>query len=100
VSITRSGLIRNRATGLYYSTVTITNTGATDLTGELDIVLANLTAGATLTNATGATGDASPWVRVQVGVLSVGAKVTVRLAFSLSSSAGTVNYTTKAFLLV
>ena len=98
VSITRSGLVKNRITGLYTQTVTVNNISGAALTGELDLVLTNLTSGTTLTNATGTTdGGVNPWIRLSTSGLAGGKSVSISLSFALPSNITAVNYTAKAY---
>ena len=98
VSVTRSGAILNRATGLYYSTVTINNISGAELVGDIDFVLLNLTAGVTLTNATGSTaGGANPWIRFSTAGLAAGRSVSLSLSFALPTSVRSFKYSFKVY---
>ena len=85
VSVTRSGVIRNRVTGLYYSTITVKNTSATNLssTGAIDFVLNNLTPGVTLTNATGVTASGNQYKRLSTTGLNAGQSLSFDAAFNV-----------------
>ena len=101
VSVTRSGAIKDRVTGLYYSTVTITNISGTALTGDIDLILTNLTSGVTLTNATGfTTGGAVPWIRFSTTGLAAGKSISLSLGFALSSGVTSFNYSFKVDSLI
>ena len=94
-TIVQSGLGRNRATGLWASTLTVTNTGAVNLSGSLQVVLTSLTVGVTLVNNTG-TYNASPYITVSTGPLAPGASASVTLLFSNPSN-GFINFTPLAY---
>ncbi len=53
VSVTSSDFVYSRATGKYSGKLTLTNTGATAISGQVAVTLNNLTTGVTLANATG-----------------------------------------------
>ena len=98
VSVTRSSAVKNRTTGLYISTVTITNISGSTLVGDIDLVLLNLTAGVTLTNSNGTTaGGADPWVRFGTTGLAAGKSLSVSLYFSLPPGVTAFNYSFKTF---
>ena len=101
VTVTRSSAIKNRTTGLYISTVTITNISGSTLVGDIDLVLMNLTAGVTLTNANGTTvGGVDPWVRFGTTGLAAGRSASVSLYFSLPTNVTTFNYSFKTFSVI
>ena len=101
VTVTRTSAIKNRTTGLYISTVTITNISGSTLVGDIDLVLMNLTAGVILTNANGTTaGGADPWVRFGTTGLAAGKSASVSLYFSLPTSVTTFNYSFKTFSVI
>ncbi|HYL85372.1 MAG TPA: choice-of-anchor Q domain-containing protein, partial [Candidatus Angelobacter sp.] len=60
VTVTRGGYVLNPVTGRYAQTVTVKNNSPSTLTGPLSLVLDNLSAGATLADATGATDSLQP----------------------------------------
>jgi RHS repeat-associated protein len=84
VNTTGSGLIRNRATGLFGGTVTLTNIGSTTLTGQLEFVFMGLPTGVTLANASGYTSGGNPYILVNLlnGTLAPGQSVTFTVQFS------------------
>ena len=84
VKATISGLVRNRATGLFGGTITLTNTGSTTWTGQLQVVLSNLPTGVTLANAAGTTSSGNPYLLVNLpaGGLAPGHSVTFVVSFS------------------
>lgn len=60
-SITKSGLLFNRTTSTYDTTVTLTNYTVT-IEGPLSLIITNLPAGVTLKNASGTTQDGKPFL--------------------------------------
>lgn len=82
VSVVSSGVIFNRASRLYSGTLTITNTGQSDITGTLSVQLNNLTAGVTLANASG-TNNGAPYVSKGLATpLSPGQSVIIPIQFN------------------
>lgn len=75
-----SGLAYSRSTQLFTGTVTLVNRSSSTLNGPLQFVLAGLSQGVTLTNATGVK-DGSPYITVN-GPLAPGARVVVPVSFS------------------
>jgi hypothetical protein len=59
VQVQRSGLYYNRRDQLFYGTLTVTNTGTSDLAGSLQVLLGGLTPGVTLTSASITVGSAT-----------------------------------------
>ena len=101
VTVTRSSAVKNRTTGLYISTVTITNISGSTLVGDIDLMLLNLTAGVTLTNANGTTaGGADTWVRFGTTGLAAGKSVSLSLSFSLPTGVTAFNYSFKTFSVI
>ena len=101
VSVTRSAVIKNRTTGLYYSTVTITNISGGTLIGDIDLVLLNLTPGVTLTGGSGTTAAGTdPWVRFSTKGLAAGKSVSLSLSFALPTNVTAFNYTFKTFSVI
>jgi hypothetical protein len=84
VSINKSGLVYNRSTQLFGGTITITNTGTTNLIGILEFEVTGLPAGVTLANATGIAPDGNPYITVNLpnGVLTPGQSITFTVLFS------------------
>jgi sugar lactone lactonase YvrE len=81
VAVTSTGLLFSRVTRTFNGTVTITNTGQQAITGPVQLVLTNLTAGVTLANATGTT-NGSPFITVPaVSSLGPGQSASVNLQF-------------------
>jgi predicted extracellular nuclease len=77
VRVNATGLLFNRATGLFTGTVTLVNRSDAALAGPLSLQLDGLPAGVTVVNATG-THDGAPFIRIQGG-LAPGASVTLPL---------------------
>jgi uncharacterized repeat protein (TIGR01451 family) len=93
VSVTQSGLTRNRSTGLWAGTMTVQNMGPTGISGPIQVVLTNLTQGVTMTNGSG-TRNESPYITVAPAgqALAAGASVNVSITFSNPNSV-LINYT-------
>jgi len=90
-----TGLVLVRATGRWSSTLTVTNTGATALTGPLQIALKSLPVGVTLVNASGSQGGA-PYITAAVANLAPGASISVPLSFTRSGT-NAITYTTTVY---
>jgi hypothetical protein len=87
IQVTRSGYVRDRRTGTYAQRLTLTNVSSTTLSGPFFVVLDDMSANATLANASGTIGtgpSGSPYVLVpgSSGVLSPGASLSVVLQIS------------------
>ena len=89
------GLGRNRATGLWSETLTVTNTTASAINGPVQVVLSALSANATMVNNTG-TRNGSPYITVSAGTIAPGASVNVTLTFANPTN-GFINFTPIAF---
>jgi hypothetical protein len=94
-SMTRSGLILSRATGLYSGSIRVTNTSGSAFTGPIYVVLNGLPTQVAVTNAAG-TSNGVPYVTGAVGGIAAGASVDIPVQFRLSSSVG-VTYTATVF---
>lgn len=99
VTIQRSGLRRNAATGRWLQQVTITNNSANNISGTLRLVFGGLSANASVFNPSGNTSCASPagaaFLTTPVGVgqvLAPGASVSVNVEF-VNPTNGPINYT-------
>ena len=98
VSIKRSSPVKNRTTGFWAQTVTISNISGVDLTGNLDFVLIGLTQGVTLSGATGyASGGANPYVRFSSKGLKAGKSISLVLYFVVPTTITSFNYSFKTF---
>jgi hypothetical protein len=91
VTVTQTGFARNRATGYWSATMTVTNTSATAISSPVQVVLTNLTAGVTMVNGSG-TSNGSPYITVSTVPLAPGAAVSVTIQF-LNPSNGSITYT-------
>jgi uncharacterized protein len=80
VQISRSGLVLNRATNVFSGTISIKNTTATTINWPINVLLRNLTAGVTLTNAAGTEGGA-PHIS-GTGPIVPGATLTLPVTFT------------------
>lgn len=83
VQVSKSGLVYNRATQLFGGTITITNTGTTNLIGPLEFEVTGLPAGVILANASGIAQDGNPYISINPagGVLSPGQSITFTVLF-------------------
>ena len=83
VGVSKSGLVYNRATQLFGGTMTVTNTGTTNLIGTLEFELTGLPAGVTLANASGIAPDGNPYISINLpnGVLVSGQSITFTVLF-------------------
>jgi uncharacterized protein len=79
VQISRSGLVLNRATGVFSGTISIKNTSGATINGPINVLLQNLTAGVTLTNAAGSEGGV-PYIS-GTGPIIPGATLTLPVTF-------------------
>lgn len=84
ISFSMSGLTYSRGTQLFGGSITLTNTGSTNLVGTLEIVLTGLPAGVTLANASDYTASGDPYILVDLssGILPPGQSITLSLFFS------------------
>lgn len=86
-SVTRSGYRFNRRAKQFVQTVTITNTGNSQIQGPINLVLEGLPSGITLGNAAGSAGCTStpaPYAQADAGndtIFSPGEKISVALRF-------------------
>jgi hypothetical protein len=87
-----TGPVYNRFRNTYAETLTLTNDGATTIAGPIQVVIDGLTAGVTLTNATGTAPDGSPYVTTSTS-LAPGQSVSVTLTFTKTSTGLYINYT-------
>jgi hypothetical protein len=84
----------NRATGKYVGNFVLTNTGSIPLSGPLQLQFDNLTAGITLSNATGSHAGA-PYITVPAG-LAPDESVTIPLVFD-NPARGAIGYDAKIY---
>jgi uncharacterized protein len=98
IATTASGLAYSRVSRTFNGTVTITNISSDPISGPLQILLTGLTAGVTLTNATGDF-SGSPYLTINLpsvgptgGNVAPGQSVTVSVQFENPSFA-TINFT-------
>ena len=80
VLISRSGLLLNRATNVFSGTISIKNTSTATINGPINVLLQNLSAGVTLTNAAGTEGGA-PYI-TGTGPIAPGATLTLPVTFT------------------
>ncbi len=97
IQATSSGLAYVRARGVYTGTITIRNIGAAAINRPLTIVLANLTAGVTATNATGSAPGQGPYYSVPGTLaLQTGQSAVVAVEFKNPSNVK-INYLVKTY---
>ena len=83
---------------MWAQTVTINNNSGIDLTGNIDFLLIGLTAGVSLSGATGYTaGGADPYVRFRTTGLKAGKSISLVLNFVLPTTIIAFNYSFKTF---
>lgn len=99
VTVTRGGFVLDRRTGKFVQQVTLTNTGATNVSGTVALALDALSANATLATSGGVTAatapSGSPLALVDVGadsILTPGESATVTLQFTNPTRAA-ITYT-------
>jgi len=96
VRVTQNGFGRNHQTGIWTATMTVANTTNSPISGPLKVALTQLTAGDTMTNATGSyNGD--PYITLPgVATLNAGQSASVPIQFNNSSN-GYINYVPKTY---
>jgi predicted extracellular nuclease len=95
VSVFSSGLVLNRATRTYNGTIQITNTSGQAISGPINLVLDQLTAGVTLANAAGQF-QGRPYVTAGAATLAPGQSTTVAVQFNNPANAR-IGYVVRAF---
>jgi hypothetical protein len=99
VSVTRSGIRLNRATGRYVQAITLANTSGARVAGPVSVILQGLAGSITVANKNGTTCNIAPTGLPFVnapGSLAAGAKVNVPVEFD-NPDALQVNYSTRVF---
>lgn len=89
-TVSRSGLVFNRATNTFNGTLTLTYTSSAPLSGGLAMVVSSLTSGVSLANTSG-TYNGSPYVSATANNLVTGQTLTVPVRFA-NPSRGAINY--------
>jgi len=89
-AITRSGLVLNRTTNTFDSTVTLKNSSGAPVLAPIDVVIGGLPAGITLANKTGDKPDGRPYVGPMAAgsLLQNGATLTFALKFNNPARVG------------
>jgi hypothetical protein len=87
LTITRGGYLLNRRTNLVTQQVTLTNSSAQPVTGQIFLILDALSGNTTLVNASGSTGG-RPYLAVPNDSLAPGSSVSVTLQFANPASGG------------
>jgi|SRR5579884_583980 len=85
VSVNHGGYARQRATGLWSTTLVVTNTGSGTINGPVNVVLTNLSANATMANSNG-TYQGSPYITVSPDPIAPKASVKVTIQFQNPSN--------------
>jgi hypothetical protein len=104
INVRRSGYRRSRSTGNYLQQLTLANTGTAPIHGPLALVVDNLSANATVVNASGQTTCAapvgSPYVLVTLSgnTLKPGQSATLTLELANPTNQA-INYTTRVLVL-
>jgi hypothetical protein len=80
VYVTQSGFVRNRSTGLWNATMTVTNVSPSVIPGPIQVVFTNLTPGVTMANNTGLSGT-DPYITASPSALPVGGSLKVPIQF-------------------
>jgi hypothetical protein len=93
VTVTHTGFVRNRTTGVYAGTMMVQNTGSGPLSGPIHVVLTSLPGGVTMVNSTG-TRNGSPYITLLPAgqTLAPGASAAVSVQFQ-NPSAGFISFT-------
>jgi hypothetical protein len=91
VKVTQNGFGRNRATGLWAATLTVTNTSGTAIAGPVEVGITNLSTNATMVNFSGLL-LGNPYVLVSAGGLAPGASASVPIQFQNPTN-GFITYT-------
>jgi len=91
VKITSTGFQFKQSTKTYNSTVTVLNQSQQSIAGPIQLVLTNLPAGVTLSNATGTTAG-SPYITISSQSLAAGRSVSVTIKVT-APSAAQISYT-------
>ena len=91
MSVTQNGFGRNRATGIWAATLTVTNISGASIAGPIQAVLYNLTPGITMLNNNG-TRNGSPYITISNGSFAASASVNLTIEFSNPSN-GMINFT-------
>lgn len=92
VKVTQTGLTRNRATGVWSGTMTMTNTSSSPISGPIQVVLHNLPGGVTMLYAALRNGD--PYVTASPGTLAPGQSANMTILF-LNPNNVFISYTTE-----
>ena len=93
IQVTYGGLVYNRITQQFASTLTLKNIGSNPVPGPIQVVLHGLPAGVTVANAAG-TNNGDPYVATDPTVIAPGATVTVLVQFQRTGSQN-ISYTTR-----
>jgi hypothetical protein len=92
VRLTYTGFVRNRATGIWSTMITVTNIGGTPIPGPIHVLLSNISVGAAVTNYA-STSQGNPYLTVTTGSLPSQGSVTASLQFT-NPSGGYIAFST------
>lgn len=94
VSLAKSGLIYNAATGIFTGAITVKNTGTVELKAPLKVVIEGLSSSITLVNSAG-TYYGQPYLKL-TGSLAPGSSTNVQVQFK-NPAGGGINYMPTAY---
>jgi hypothetical protein len=95
VKVTQSGFLMNRQTGIWTTTLTVTNTTGSSITGPIQVAVTNLSSNAGVVKPAGSM-NGSPYVLLSVTDLAPGASVSVQVQFTNSTN-GFITYSPVTF---
>jgi hypothetical protein len=95
VVVTQTGFVRNRATGEWVSSLTLTNTGSSPTGAPLYLVLSGLPSGVSVVNQNGNV-DGKPFITVASPSLAVGASISVAIRL-LNTTNGYISYSPNVY---
>lgn len=97
ISVTATGLLFSRVTGLFSSTVTVKNISGATITGPLELAIAGLPAGVVPINATASLSLIGPYITLPAASLSPGQPLSVKVEFSTFIPGVTISFTPVVF---
>jgi hypothetical protein len=93
--VSMSGFVRNRSTGNWVATMTVTNVTGAPVNGPIQTVITNLPPTITMLNRTGVR-SGNPYITVTASALAPGASVSVSIQFSNPNNAS-INFVPVTF---
>jgi uncharacterized protein len=91
VRVTHTGFGRNRATGMWTATLTVTNKSGSPISGPIQVALKNLSTNAAIVNNTTVL-NGSPAITLSTGSLAPGASMSMPIQFTNPSN-NFINFT-------